>query len=74
VGVDDAQVARRVAAAGVDAAELAVSGLVGTPDQVVERIGRYAEAGSQRLYLQVRDLDDVDQLELIAAQVSPQLR
>jgi hypothetical protein len=37
------------------------------------RLAAFAEAGSQRAYLQVIDLDDVDHLELIAAEVMPHL-
>lgn len=73
VGRDDAEVERRAAKIGRDLAGLREEGLAGTPDQVVERIGRYAEAGSQRVYLQLLDLSDLDQLELIADRVMPQL-
>jgi hypothetical protein len=40
---------------------------------VVDRIGRYAELGSQRMYLQTLDLEDLDHLELVAAEVLPQV-
>jgi F420-dependent oxidoreductase-like protein len=73
VGKDDAEVARRAAAIGRDVAELKANGLAGTPSEVVDAIGRYAAAGSQRIYLQILDLDDLDHLELVAARVQPQL-
>ena len=73
VGRDDAEVARRAAAIGRDAAELRANGLAGSPAEVVDTIGRYAEAGSSRFYFQILDLHDLDQLELIATQVAPQL-
>ncbi|MFF7635738.1 LLM class F420-dependent oxidoreductase [Kitasatospora sp. NPDC008050] len=73
VGRDDAEVARRAAVIGRDVAELKANGLAGTPGEVVERIARYREAGSGRIYLQMLDLHDLDHLELIAAQVRPQL-
>ena len=73
VGRDDAEVARRAAAIGRDAAELRANGLAGSPAEVVDTIGRYAEAGSSRFYFQILDLADLDQLELIATQVAPQL-
>jgi alkanesulfonate monooxygenase SsuD/methylene tetrahydromethanopterin reductase-like flavin-dependent oxidoreductase (luciferase family) len=73
VGKDDAEVARRAAAIGRDVDELKANGLAGTPDEVVETIGRYAEAGSQRFYFQILDLDDLDHLELIAGRIAPQL-
>lgn len=73
VGRDDAEVARRAAAIGRDVAELKANGLAGTPAEVVDTIGRYAETGSSRFYFQILDLHDLDQLELIATQVAPQL-
>ncbi|QEU98377.1 LLM class F420-dependent oxidoreductase [Streptomyces viridifaciens] len=73
VGRDDAEVARRAAAIGREVDELKENGLAGTPDEVVEKIGRYAAAGSQRVYLQVLDLGDLDHLELVASRVAPQL-
>jgi F420-dependent oxidoreductase-like protein len=73
VGRDDAEVRRRAEAIGRDAGELRENGLGGTPDQVVEKIGRFAEAGATRMYLQVLDLADLDHLELVATDVAPQL-
>jgi F420-dependent oxidoreductase-like protein len=73
VGRDDAEVARRAAAIGREVAELKENGLAGSPAEVVEKIGRYAEQGATRFYLQTLDLSDLDHLELIAAQVAPQL-
>jgi len=49
-------------------------GLGGTPAEVVDKIGRFAAAGASRLYLQVLDLHDLDHLELVAAEVKPQVR
>ncbi|MFG2819351.1 LLM class F420-dependent oxidoreductase [Kitasatospora sp. NPDC048365] len=73
VGRDDAEVARRAAAIGREVEELKANGLAGTPDEVVEKIGRYREAGSGRIYLQILDLDDLDHLALIADRVGAQL-
>jgi F420-dependent oxidoreductase-like protein len=73
VGKDDAEVARRAGAIGREVDELKTNGLAGTPAEVVEKIGRFQAIGSQRLYLQVLDLDDLDHLELISAQVQSQL-
>ncbi|MGW4429858.1 LLM class F420-dependent oxidoreductase [Streptomyces tendae] len=73
VGKDDAEVARRAAVIGRQVDELKANGLAGSPAEVVEKIGRYAEAGAQRIYLQILDLDDLDHLELISSQVQSQL-
>jgi len=75
-GRDEAEVARRaqrIGSEGRDPAELRENGLAGTPAEVVDAIGRYAEAGVERLYLQIWDLDDLEHLELIASEVAPQL-
>ncbi len=69
VGADDAEVDRRLAAIGHTRGNLASGGgLVGTPDQVRDEIGRWAELGVSRIYLQILDLADLDHLELIAAE------
>ncbi|WP_346538853.1 LLM class F420-dependent oxidoreductase [Micromonospora sp. DPT] len=72
-GRDEAEVARRAEAIGREPAELRENGLAGTPAELVDKIGRYAEAGSERIYLQLLDLTDLDHLELVAAEVMPQL-
>ncbi|MGC1213564.1 MAG: LLM class F420-dependent oxidoreductase [Micromonospora sp.] len=72
-GRDEAEVARRAAAIGREPGELRENGLAGTPAEVVDKIGRYAAIGSQRVYLQVLDLADLDHLELVAAEVMRQL-
>jgi F420-dependent oxidoreductase-like protein len=74
VGKDDAEVARRAAAIGRTPGEWGASDVGGTPAEVVDKLGRYAEAGAERAYLQVLDLSDLDHLDLIAAEVGPQLR
>ncbi|MER7573478.1 LLM class F420-dependent oxidoreductase [Streptomyces sp. NPDC126514] len=73
VGKDDAEVARRAAAIGREVDELKANGLAGSPAEVVDKIGRYAETGSRRIYLQLLDLSDLDHLELISSQVRSQL-
>ena len=72
-GRDDAEVAQRCKAIGYDVADLKSNGLAGTSDEIVARIGEYTELGSQRFYLQVLDLADLDHLELIAGSVMSQL-
>ena len=47
--------------------------IVGTPDQVVERIGAYEEAGVEELIIQWWDLEDIEGLQLYAEQILPQL-
>ena len=73
VGKDDAELARRAAAIGRDVGELRENGVAGSPAEAVDVLGRYAEAGASRVYLQVLDLADLDHLDLVAAEVAPQL-
>ena len=73
VGTDEAEVARRAAAIGREVDDLRAHGVAGTPSEAVDALGRYAEAGAQRCYLQVLDLSDLDHLDLVAAEVAPQL-
>lgn len=72
-GRDEAEIARRATAIGRDVAELREnSPLVGTPTEIGERLTEFTAAGVQRVYLQLLDLDDLDHLELFAAEVIPQ--
>ena len=72
-GRDDAEVRRRAEAAGYPVDRLREIGLCGTPDELVDRMGQFAEAGARRLHLQFLDLTDLDHVDLIAAEVAPQL-
>jgi F420-dependent oxidoreductase-like protein len=72
-GEDEPELARRAAAIGRDVEELRANGLAGTPGEVVDRVGEYAAAGAERIYLQLLDLADLDHLELVADKVMPQL-
>ncbi len=73
-GRTEAELARRAAATGQDLAMLRAGAMGGTPAELVDKIGQLADAGASRLYLQVLDLHDLDHLELIAAEVMPQVR
>jgi F420-dependent oxidoreductase-like protein len=70
-GRTDAEVARRAAAIGREAAELRENGLAGSPGELVQKIASFAAIGTETIYLQVLDLDDLEHLELIAAEVLP---
>jgi hypothetical protein len=41
------------------------------PSEVVDRLQSFAAAGAETAYLQILDLDDLDHLRLIAAEVMP---
>ena len=72
-GKDEATLSRRAAAIGRDLADLRADGVAGSPAEVVDKIGAFAEAGAQTFYLQVLDLDDLDHLADIAGEVLPQV-
>ena len=73
-GRDDAQVAQRAHAIGREVGELrANTPLAGTPGEIVDRLGKFAEAGVQRVYLQLLDVADLDHLEFFAATVMRQI-
>ncbi|MGH3598606.1 MAG: LLM class F420-dependent oxidoreductase [Mycobacterium sp.] len=73
-GRDAAEITRRADAIGRDVDELrANSPLVGTPDEIVERLGSFAEIGVQRVYLQLLDMSDLEHLQVFAGEVMRQL-
>ncbi|WP_426593432.1 LLM class F420-dependent oxidoreductase [Cellulomonas sp. McL0617] len=72
-GADDAEVARRAAAIGRDVEQLRADGFAGTPSAIVDRIGDFGKLGVTRVYLQVLDLQDLDHLAFVAAEVARQL-
>lgn len=72
-GIDDAEVARRAEAIGRDADDLRRTAAGGTVAEVVDTIGRWGEAGADRIYLQVLDLDDLDHVRLLGGEVLPHL-
>ena len=72
VGKDEAELQRRAAAIGHDPAELRANRLGGTvPARSLDKIGRYADSGQTRLYLQILDLPDLDHLHLVAEEIKP---
>jgi F420-dependent oxidoreductase-like protein len=70
-GRSQAELERRARAIGRKPDDLRDNGLVGTPDELVTKIRRFAEIGAEHVYLQVLDLQDLEHLELIAAEVLP---
>jgi len=68
-GTDEAEYARRAAAIGRAPDELRANGAAGLPAEVIEKLVAYSDAGATTVYLQVLDLDDLDHLRLLAAEV-----
>lgn len=73
-GRDEAEIARRASVIGREVDEMrSNSPLVGTPAEIVDKLGRWAELGVQRVYAQLLDMSDLGHLELLASEVMPQL-
>jgi F420-dependent oxidoreductase-like protein len=72
-GADEAEVRRRAKAIGREPADLRANQVAGTPDEVVERLLEYQDAGAGTVYLQVLDLDDLDHIRLLSESVLPHL-
>ena len=73
-GPDDAAIGRRAARVGRTVADVrdGVS-IVGDADEIAERMTQYAALGIDRVYLQLLDLQDIDHVEYLGAEVLPQL-
>ncbi|KQH78332.1 F420-dependent oxidoreductase [Mycobacterium gordonae] len=74
-GRDEAEVSRRAAVIGREVDEMrSNSPLVGTPGEIVDKLGPWGELGVRRVYAQLLDMSDLAHLELLASEVMPQLR
>lgn len=73
IGRNDAECETRAIAIGRDLAEVRNDGLAGTPDEIAHRLSDYAATGASRVYLQVLDLTDLDQIELIGSELAPRV-
>ncbi len=67
------ELGRRAAAIGRGIDDLTATAIAGSPAQIVDRLGTFAEAGTDRFYLQVLDLGDLDHIALLGEEVRPQL-
>jgi F420-dependent oxidoreductase-like protein len=47
--------------------------IAGTPDQAIDRLHAYAEAGVQRIFLNLDLYDDLEMLDLVATEVLPRV-
>jgi F420-dependent oxidoreductase-like protein len=66
VGSDEAEFQRRAAAVGQPPDMIRAGGVGGLPQDVREKLGKLAELGITRTYLQFLDLTDHDHLRLVA--------
>ncbi|GGH50023.1 LLM class F420-dependent oxidoreductase [Microbacterium album] len=74
-GPTDAELARRAAAIGQDLATFrGDTNICGSATEIVDKVGRLAELGAERVYFQLMDMTDLDQLAYLGEEVLPQLR
>ena len=73
MGADEVDFQRRAEAIGQDPEGLRSGQLGGTPDQIRDRLGQWADAGAQRVYLQVLDLRDLDHIALLSEELVGQI-
>jgi F420-dependent oxidoreductase-like protein len=72
-GRDEAEFRRRADAIGREPDELRTNGAAGLPGEVVDKLRAFASAGAETAYLQVLDVSDLEHLELVSAEVMPEV-
>jgi F420-dependent oxidoreductase-like protein len=73
-GPDEATLRRRAEASGRTLDEMRDgANIVGGAGEIADKVGRLAALGADRVYFQLMDLRDVDQVEYLAAEVLPLL-
>lgn len=74
-GASEADLARRAHAIGKDLDEFRAHGgnVAGGRDEIVAKVERLQALGTQRVYFQLMDLRDLDQLEFLGTEVLPAL-
>jgi F420-dependent oxidoreductase-like protein len=70
-GADQAEVTRREA--GFAAPHLLAAAAHGTPDVVAEHLAELADIGTDTVYFHIYDIDDLDHVRLLGAEVLPKV-
>ena len=71
IGESAAEIERRLRATNQDPERLKDAGLYGSPADVAARLGEYAALGISRVYLQLLDISDLEQVALIGRELAP---
>ncbi len=71
VGGSEAEIRRRADAIGRSPDELRGAGAAGVVEEVIDRLGNYADQGIERMYLQVLDLGDLDHVSMAGSDLIP---
>ncbi len=74
IGSTDAECARRAKIIDREVDELRQVGLIGSASVIAERLAVYAKHGISRVYLQILDLSDLDQIAEIGSELEPLIR
>jgi F420-dependent oxidoreductase-like protein len=72
-GVTEAEARRRLERLGPPGERMLANGVVGTPAQIADALGRFAADGCEVAYLHIFDIDDLEHIRLIGAEVVPQV-
>jgi alkanesulfonate monooxygenase len=70
-GTDDAELERRASKTGQSLENLRTYATAGTPQEVVDRLAEFSNAGAQVVYMQVLDMEDLDHIRLLGEDVLP---
>jgi F420-dependent oxidoreductase-like protein len=71
VGASGAEATRRATSINEDPERLKSIGLYGSPAEVADRLSEYANLGVSRVYLQLLDITDLEQVALIGSELAP---
>jgi F420-dependent oxidoreductase-like protein len=71
VGTDEEDYRRRAEIRGVDPTRFRDINIAGTPAEALDKLGRLAELGADRVYLQTELVSDLDLVELLGREVLP---
>ena len=72
-GTTKEEAEQRLDRLGVPGARMLANGVVGTPQDLIAALDRLAGEGCETVYLHIFDIDDLDHLRLIGAEVVPQV-
>ena len=72
-GATKEEAEQRLERLGAPGARMLANGVVGTPSDLVAALERLAGEGCETVYLHIFDIDDLDHLRLIGAEVVPQV-
>lgn len=62
---------RRAATIGIHPETARSTGIAGLPRQAAETVRRWKDLGADRIYFHIRDIEDLDHLDLLASEVLP---